>query len=386
MEKGKWEKVKSNYFISLKFIVLMLLFSCLIIYNHFSVKQIAIQICFTAIMIMMMVMNESVKKNVLFIIIEAVAFIVLYTVFQGQYIFLLPVVILDIAVFMKGSVYFYLIPFTALLFPIEDKYMYMIVCIFIFILYYQNYNILDMYKHFIYDNEKEEARLKDSIHIKNIQYTRELEKSSLNFENKILEERDRISQALHDKLGHSINGSVYKLEACKLLIENHRKESADNIQEVIDELRNSMDEIRMILRKVKPDKKQTTLLNLYHLCEECRIKYGIQSELVMSGDPARVPDEIWDILLDNSLEAVTNAFKYSECNNLVIHIQVFNKVVRCSINDDGIGCSNMAEGMGISGMKQRVRRIKGVVDIRTDSGFSINMILPYNCEDNNLCS
>lgn len=52
----------------------------------------------------------------------------------------------------------------------------------------------------------------------------------------------------HDKLGHNINGSVYQLEAIKVLMEKGPETSRKMIQAVIDQLRSGMDEIRGILK------------------------------------------------------------------------------------------------------------------------------------------
>ena len=51
-------------------------------------------------------------------------------------------------------------------------------------------------------------------------------------------------------------------------------------------------------------------------------------------------------------------------------------MVRCSIRDNGIGCKEVKDGMGISGMRQRVRAVGGTIDLETEAGFTVNMLLP----------
>ena len=192
----------------------------------------------------------------------------------------------------------------------------------------------------------------------------------------MLEEKARLSQALHDKLGHSINGSIYQLEACKILMEKDPQQSNKIMQGVIDNLRTSMDEIRKNLRQEKPDKKRLAYLQLVQLCEECNEKYGIKAEVIIEGENSEVPEYLWDIILDNTIESVTNALKYAECTELSIDIAILHKVIRCSIRDNGVGCSVMKEGMGIQGMKNRIHKVNGLIDINSDNGFRINMIIP----------
>ena len=194
-------------------------------------------------------------------------------------------------------------------------------------------------------------------------------------ENQILEERAKLSQTLHDKLGHNINGSVYQLEAVKVLMEKDPERANVMVQAVIDQLRTGMDEIRAILRKERPEKKELALLQLYKLCEDCNNK-GVETEFEKEGDITQIPDDLWEVILDNAYEAVSNAMKYARCTRIDIRIVVMNHMVRCSIRDNGIGCKEVKDGMGISGMRQRVRAAGGTIDLETEAGFTVNMLLP----------
>jgi signal transduction histidine kinase len=53
-------------------------------------------------------------------------------------------------------------------------------------------------------------------------------------------------------------------------------------------------------------------------------------------------------------------------------------VIRCGIRDNGNGCELLKEGMGIQGMKNRVRNVNGYIDISSNEGFLINMIIPLS--------
>ena len=252
---------------------------------------------------------------------------------------------------------------------------YFVVAILLILIYYQHNKVVGWYEKTARDNLMEESRLKSDIEHSKVKHKDELNKSRLQHENELLEEKGRISQALHDKLGYSINGSLYKLEAAKVLIDKEPERSGAILQEVIDNLRGSMDEIRVIIRNERPDKKRMALKSLYALLAECEDGYGIKTSLNISGD-RDIPENIWEIILDNSFEAVTNALKYSGCDEISIDINILEEVVRATIKDNGKGAYNIEEGMGIQGMKARVRKVKGYIDIDSVGGFTINMILP----------
>ncbi|MBO4243076.1 MAG: hypothetical protein J5883_07345 [Clostridiales bacterium] len=257
-----------------------------------------------------------------------------------------------------------------------------LVMMFLILLYYQQNKIVSWYEKVSKDNIVQESKLKSDIEHTKIEHKDELNKSRLMHENELLEEKGRISQALHDKLGHSINGSIFKLEAAKVLINKEPEKSETILQEVIDNLRGSMDEIRVIIRNERPDKKRMALKSLQALLNECEEEYNIKTSLEIKQDDRSIPENIWEIILDNAFEAVTNALKYSNCTEISISINVLGEVVRATIKDNGKGAmGGIEEGMGIQGMKDRVRKVKGYIDIESMGGFTINMILPITKEN-----
>lgn len=243
------------------------------------------------------------------------------------------------------------------------------------ILYVQhNYVVVD-YRKRMKEDVLTEQSLKKDMREREVATKAELARSALLAENQILEERAKLSQTLHDKLGHNINGSVYQLEAVKVLMEKDSERAKEMVQAVIDQLRTGMDEIRAILRKERPEKKDLALLQLYKLCEDCNNK-GVETEFEKEGDITLIPDDLWEVILDNAYEAVSNAMKYARCTRIDIRIVIMNRMVRCSIRDNGIGCKEVKDGMGISGMRQRVRAVGGTIDLETEAGFTVNMLLP----------
>lgn len=251
----------------------------------------------------------------------------------------------------------------------------MMFTLFLGLLYIQNDFVVSSYREQTKEDIMSEQRLKRDLYEKEHEYREEMNRGLLKAENQLLEERARLSQTLHDKLGHSINGSVYQLEAVKLLMEKEPEKSRKMLQAVIDQLRTGMDEIRMILRKERPEKYKLALLQLTELCDACNEK-GIEAVLLTEGKMAEVPDKYLEIILDNACEAVSNSLKYAGCTKIEIKIHVMNQVIRCSISDNGVGCKEIVDGMGIAGMRRRVREVKGILDFDTELGFTINMLLP----------
>lgn len=243
------------------------------------------------------------------------------------------------------------------------------------IIYFQHDFVVESYRKQTKEDTVAEQELKHSMYQREHEMQEEVRRSLLMAENQMLEERAELSQTLHDKLGHNINGSVYQLEAVKVLMEKEPETSKKMIQAVIDQLRGGMDEIRVILRKERPKKYKLAILQLEKLCEDCRLK-GVEAELVTEGELKEIPERYLEVILDNAYEAVSNSLKYAKCSRIKISVHVLNRMVRCSISDNGVGCSEVIDGMGISGMRKRVREVNGILDFETEAGFTINMLLP----------
>jgi signal transduction histidine kinase len=391
------ESVKKNYFSIIKLCCIIILIFYFIFSNEKSLHDLSLEWFLLALNLAAILGYEFVrdlkdspensmdlfgvwvgKRKLFLLCIEILLTLFLIFSFKGSTngLYLLPIIILDTITFLHLPFTYSLLTFGGAFLHPDNFFIYLFYCLFVMVIYFQNYVIIEKYRKYLEDFEQEEYRLKDSIHSKDTLYKEELEKSSLSFENQMLEEKARLSQALHDKLGHSINGSIYQLEACKILMKKEPEESTKIVQGVIDNLRTSMDEIRSILRREKPDKKRMALLQLMGLCEECKDKYGIRAEVTIDGENKEIPEYLWDVILDNTIEAVTNTLKYANCTEILIEITILHKVIRCSITDNGIGCKAIKDGMGLQGMKNRTRKVNGFLDISSENGFRINMILP----------
>ena len=374
------ERIQEYYFSIVKLVYIFSLVIYSIIINTSSnidytksILQVGMLLMFTAIMVLYEILD---KKSFSLLVAASIIGGVLYFGYQSLYSLLIPIIILDLIAYFELPLYFYFLTFIVILQRSENNAMYFIACTCCNIIYFQHYYIVNRYKTLLNDFICNEESLKTSMENQNVKYKNEVERFSFTFENKLLEEKSRLSQALHDKIGHSINGSVYQLEACKLLIQHNPEHSKNIVQAVIDNLRKSLDEIRIILRKEKPSKGEMALLQLWKLCEGFNENYSINAKLTCSGESSEVPEYIWEVILDNSIEAFSNALKYSRCKNINISIAVLNKLVRCAITDDGVGCNNINEGMGLAGMKERTKAVDGNVYVTSNVGFEINMLLP----------
>lgn len=320
-------------------------------------------------------LSEGPKRAVFFA--AASALLILTILLLGNAFLLLGIFLCyEILTCLRPGILWYFLPMGIACIPGEvNADIQMLAALLMGIIYVQHDFVVESYRQQTGEDVIAEQSLKHSMYRREHEMQKEVQKSLLAAENQMLEERTQLSQTLHDKLGHSINGSVYQLEAVKVLMEKEPEISKKMIQAVIDQLRGGMDEIRAILRKERPKKYKLAMLQIEKLCEDCRMK-GVNAELITEGELSQVPEKYLEIICDNAYEAVSNSMKYAECTRIEIKLVVLNQMIRCSISDNGVGCAEVIEGLGISGMRWRMRKINGILDFESETGFTVNMLLP----------
>lgn len=191
-----------------------------------------------------------------------------------------------------------------------------------------------------------------------------------------LEERNKIAQEIHDKLGHTISANIMQLEAAKLLFETQPDKSKAMIQSSVDALRSGMESIRSTLRSIKPPKEQIGINKVKLLVDNFSKTSGVNSNFFYEGNIDIIAFAQWKILYDNINEALTNVMKYSKARNVWVKVQVLNKIIKAEVKDDGKGCVKYCKGLGIMGMEERTESINGKVIIDGSDGFSVIILLP----------
>lgn len=372
------ERFREHYFVLLRIALLLILEIYIVLSQSVVTGASEWVLLILALFIGVVAGKELVERwtRVLFLGIAGILlFIILFTL--GSTFTLLGVFLCyEILAHFRPCIFWYFLPLGFAFVPsVIGSSVQLMIAVLMGLLYCQHDFVVESYRKQTKEDTIMEQTLKHSMNRKEHKMQEEVRKSLLLAENQILEERAELSQTLHDKLGHNINGSVYQLEAVKVLMEKEPETSKKMVQAVIEQLRGGMDEIRVILRKERPKKYKLAILQLEKLCEDCRSK-GVEAELITEGELKAIPEKYLEVILDNAYEAVSNSMKYAKCTKIKISVHILNQMIRCSISDNGVGCKEVIDGMGISGMRKRMREINGILDFEAEAGFTINMLLP----------
>ena len=373
------ERLKNHYFVLVRIFLMVAFGAYGFVERPKDGPMTAWTLLLAAMYLASMAIFEIVPKKYKFVCIAVSAgfFAALMVLHETGFMLLGFVVVYDfLSLFERLDARIYLLPVVGFVLPGQVNIVTRLIAVSLTAIVYLQHNyVIRSYRKQMMEDTINEQNLKRDMQQQEYAAKMEQRRSMIMAENQILEQRASLSQTLHDKLGHNINGSVYQLEAAKVLLKKDPQKSETMIQAVIDQLRGGMDEIRVILRKERPEKRQLAMLQLYKLCEDCNGK-GVQTDLTTEGETAQIPDKIWEVILDNAFEAVSNSMKYSKCSRIDIRLVVMAQRVRVSISDDGVGCTEVKDGMGISGMRQRVREVNGTISFESAAGFTVTMLLP----------
>jgi len=191
-----------------------------------------------------------------------------------------------------------------------------------------------------------------------------------------LEERNKIAQELHDKIGHTISASIMQLEASRLVGESNKEKAEYLVNNVIKVLREGMDSIRLTLRNLKPPQEILGINKIKLICKEFELHSKVNVNLKVKGDINLITPRYFKIIQNNLEESFTNITKYSSATEVEVNFFVYRKFLRFDIKDNGEGCDSLAKGLGLRGMEERIENAGGTINIISDNGFSIISVLP----------
>ncbi|MBD2871270.1 sensor histidine kinase [Paenibacillus arenilitoris] len=192
-----------------------------------------------------------------------------------------------------------------------------------------------------------------------------------------LEERSRLSQEIHDKIGHSMTGALIQMEAAKRLMASDPDKSSELLQNAIRISKDGIESIRLVLKDMKPLTEQLGVGRMRLFIDEFAASHPVQASLTYDGDLDRITPLHWKIIQQNVTEALTNAMKYARASAVSVHIQVLNGYIKATVTDNGVGSPKVIKGLGLIGMEERTAAVNGTVVVDGSRGFTVTTLMPY---------
>lgn len=214
--------------------------------------------------------------------------------------------------------------------------------------------------------------------------------------NATLAERNRLGAELHDTLEQSLTGLSLQLQAAELAMEARPAQSRGHLESARRLLDHGWKDLRQSLGRLRADvaPRQDLAAELRELAE--LMAAGTARQIVVEGScqPGQVPQLIAHHALRVAQESLTNAVKHGAATNIRITLSYTDGSLVVQVLDDGTGFrpeqvpSFDREHFGIPGMRERVHRLGGTIEIRSapGKGAVVTVKLPLDNNRNNKSS
>jgi signal transduction histidine kinase len=185
-------------------------------------------------------------------------------------------------------------------------------------------------------------------------------------------ERTRIARDLHDLLGHHLTALSINLQIAERLAEG---EAAEKIAESRALARLLLSDVRDAVSTLR-DESNVDFERAMHLLVDKVPQLDIDLDIEAGLEIAEF--EIAESLLRCVQEALTNTLRHAGATRSWIRVWEEDGRVHLEIRDNGSSGRRVVEGNGLKGMRERLSRLKGSLDLDTvDDALRLRVMIPH---------
>ncbi|WP_161946673.1 sensor histidine kinase [Ureibacillus xyleni] len=207
------------------------------------------------------------------------------------------------------------------------------------------------------------------------QYAKQVERLTL------LEERNRMASELHDTVGHSFTSVIVGIDG---IIANLKLSDTERALTKLQVLRNStrkgLDEIRENIHMNNDFVNDESIVyKLSSLADDFAKNTGTKIYFEHTDSKQELGYHTQNTLMRCLQEALTNAKRHGNAQNISITFTFERDGVVLTIKDDGVGTDEVQFGFGLKSMRQRLLTLNGNLHIRASSGHGVELTctIPY---------
>jgi len=214
-------------------------------------------------------------------------------------------------------------------------------------------------------------------------YNRKLEKQKTILEKQqaVEQERSRIAADMHDDLGAGLTNIKYITEH---ILE--KTESGETVKPELEKLKNFSSELVESMGEIiwAVSEKNNLLSNTLYYLRSYAINYCEENDLDCNFE---IPENFKERIVSGNFrrniflllkESLHNIVKHATARTITITAAVTGELTLV-IKDDGKGFSNNGDlkGNGLINMKKRVQELKGSISFENDNGAAVIINLPF---------
>ena len=188
-------------------------------------------------------------------------------------------------------------------------------------------------------------------------------------------ERRRLERNLHDGAQSRLVALALNLRLARGGFEDGSPAAA-LVEASIDEVRQSLDELRELARGIHP--AVLSERGLEPAVRSLAARAPLPVEIV--GDPAgRLPAAVETAAYFVISEALTNVAKYAHAEQATVRLQRTDGRLLLEVSDDGVGGAALDAGSGLRGLSDRVAALDGALDLSSPPGRGTRLRVRLPC-------
>jgi two-component system nitrate/nitrite sensor histidine kinase NarX len=202
-----------------------------------------------------------------------------------------------------------------------------------------------------------------------------------------LEERSRLARELHDSVTQALYSQTLLVEGWKQMALNGQLQDLTTPLTELGQLtKQALKEMRLFVYELRPPdlEKEGLVGALHKRLNAVEKRSGVEARLITDGIIADLPVEMEENLYRIAQEALANALKHANAQNVLIQLAAQNGYVTLIINDDGCGfdpklVGNLDNGgMGLVSMRERAEKLAGhfAIESALGQGTTIRVQMP----------
>lgn len=192
----------------------------------------------------------------------------------------------------------------------------------------------------------------------------------------LLNERKRLAREIHDTLAYTLTNLTMMLEAAKFMVNKDEQVLYEHLERARAQAGEGLTEIHRALQALQPIQLSgvTGLLAIQHLVNTIAKATQIEIALDLGNAPLYFGDEADLVIYRFVQEGITNALRHGRATGISISFSLVEYKIHIQIKDNGIGADGPKEGYGLAGMRERVERLGGTLEISSNSGFGFRLL------------
>ncbi|OWV36948.1 histidine kinase [Bacillus spizizenii] len=195
------------------------------------------------------------------------------------------------------------------------------------------------------------------------------------------EERKRVSREIHDGPAQMLANVMMRSELIERIFRDRGTEDGfQEIKNLRQNVRNALYEVRRIIYDLRPMALDDlglipTLRKYLYTTEEYNGKVKIHFQCIGETEDQRLAPQFEVALFRLAQEAVSNALKHSESEEITVKVEITKDFVILMIKDNGKGFDlkvakeKKNKSFGLLGMKERVDLLEGTMTIDSKIGL-----------------